>query len=252
MAQMTLVAPSSNGSQPSSAPSIAAPTGSTCLLHVVQALLILDNEGRKLFGKYYTDQVVAKSVRSDQQQQQQQQDDGKEEAKREQRAAFERKLWTTLRKRPTGEVALVDRHLVLYKHNLDVTVFLVGSAHALDCNELMLQVTLEGFFEALDTLLKYTIFLLILIIIITLTICRPQVDKRAILDEYDTVVHLADACIDLGGVILDPEAASLVSKLTQSGHGPSSSSLAGGRLPEPSLSGALQFAKDALAKRILK
>lgn len=108
------------------------------LVHSVHAVLILDNDGRKLFGKYHH---VSDSTR---------------DAHR----VNEEKLWATLRRRPLGEVALVDNRVVVYRHNLDVTVYVVspalGSASLSgDVNELVLASVLDGLFESMEALLKY-------------------------------------------------------------------------------------------------
>jgi coatomer subunit zeta len=76
---------------------------------------------------------------------------------------------------------------------------------------------------------------------------RPQVDKKAILDEFDTVALILDEAID-EGIILEADSAGLISKVAkrfdlQGGSTP---------LPEPSLSGAFKFAKDTFVSKILK
>lgn len=76
-------------------------------------------------------------------------------------------------------------------------------------------------------------------------------DKRAVLDEYDVLCRLVDMCVGEGGVVLDVEPASIVSKFAASAQA-ASASAGTGKLPEPTLAGAFAFAKEAFAKRILK
>ena len=63
------------------------------------------------------------------------------------------------------------------------------------------------------------------------------------LDEFETVCLIMDNAVD-GGIILEADSPALISKIAaKKTEGP---------LPEPSLAGAFAFAKEALAKRILK
>lgn len=72
---------------------------------------------------------------------------------------------------------IYDSHLAVYKHSLDAIFYVIGSTSE---NELMLQVSLGAFFEALSLLL------------------RNQVEKRAILENLDLVLLCLDETIDDG------------------------------------------------------
>jgi hypothetical protein len=64
-----------------------------------------------------------------------------------------------------------------------------------------------------------------------------------VLDEFETVALIMDHAVD-GGIILEADSPALISKFA--------SKKTDSPLPEPSLAGAFAFAKEALAKRILK
>ena len=63
------------------------------------------------------------------------------------------------------------------------------------------------------------------------------------MDEFETVALVMDHAVD-GGIILEADSPALISKVA--------AKKSDGPMPEPSLAGAFAFAKEALAKRILK
>ena len=99
------------------------------LLHTVNAVVLLDNEGRHLFARHFS----STSMDKDQQRQ------------------WEQRLWESTRRKPLGQVAVIDGQIVVYKPNLDVVLYVVGP---LDSNELMFGALLDGLFETLEVLLK--------------------------------------------------------------------------------------------------
>ena len=68
-------------------------------------------------------------------------------------------------------------------------------------------------------------------------------DKKAVLEDFETVCLVMDHAVD-GGIIIEADIPSLISKVA--------SKKPEGAMPEPSIAGAFAFAKEALAKRILK
>ena len=105
------------------------------LLHTVNAVILLDNEGHHLFSRHF--QSLSSRLEKDEQKQ------------------WEQRIWENTRRKPLGQVAVIDGQIIVYKPNLDVILYVVGP---LDSNELMLGALLDGLFEALEALLKYSTF----------------------------------------------------------------------------------------------
>ena len=76
-----------------------------------------------------------------------------------------------------GDIILYDGHLALYKHSLDLIIYVIGSPQE---NELMLQSALSAFCDAVSMLL------------------RNQVEKRGVLENLDLVLLCLDETIDDG------------------------------------------------------
>lgn len=72
---------------------------------------------------------------------------------------------------------VIDGRVVVYRNNLDVFLYMVGSA---DENELMLSSVLNAFYDTLGTMFN------------------NQVDKRSILERYDSTLLALDELIDHG------------------------------------------------------
>lgn len=70
--------------------------------------------------------------------------------------------------------------MAVYKHSPDLIFYIIGNAEE---NELMLSLALNSFHDALSVLL------------------RNQVEKRAVLENYDLVMLCLDETIDDGYVI---------------------------------------------------
>jgi hypothetical protein len=94
----------------------------------VSAFILLDGEGKRLLAKYYAS----------------------EWRDPDEQKAFEKTLFEKTKK-STSEIALVDRHVVVYNAMNDVCLYLVGATEE---NELILSNALTTFCEALIQLLK--------------------------------------------------------------------------------------------------
>jgi hypothetical protein len=70
---------------------------------------------------------------------------------KEQQQKWEQRIWESTRRKPLGQVAVLDTQIVVYKPNLDVVLYVLGP---LDSNELLLGALLDGLFESLEALLK--------------------------------------------------------------------------------------------------
>lgn len=79
-----------------------------------------------------------------------------------------------------GEIILYDGHLVLFKASLDCVLLVVGPAEE---NELMLSGLLSSLYDS-----------------ITLLLHTGQMDKRAVLENFDLVSLAVDETVDDGCV----------------------------------------------------
>lgn len=110
-------------------------------LHTISSIIVLDNEGRHLISRHFSlpklsnvssVEPTASTALSEQHK-------------------LERHIWEVTRRRPLGQVAIIDGMIVVYKTNLDIMLFVIGR---LDCNELMLGTLLDSIYEAMEALIK--------------------------------------------------------------------------------------------------
>ncbi|RCK59517.1 Coatomer subunit zeta [Candida viswanathii] len=195
-------------------------------LYTVSAVLILDNEGNRLFAKYYKPTLPEDSTTTpsssngikfphqfDTQQQQ---------------LKFEKTLFDKIYK-VNQDILLYDNHLVTYKQTNDVVLVLVSPVNE---NESLIYSTLSNLAEALTILLNNT------------------VDKQTILDKFDMVSLAIDETID-DGIIIEYDPATIVSRVTN----PPVAGLDGVNLKnidisEKGLFNALSFASKKLGERL--
>lgn len=79
-----------------------------------------------------------------------------------------------------GDIILYDGRLAVYKNSTDVIFYIIGNPEE---NELMLSLALNSFYDALTMLL------------------RNQIEKRAVLENFDLVMLCLDETLDDGYVI---------------------------------------------------
>ncbi|KAI9028248.1 Longin-like domain-containing protein [Phycomyces nitens] len=139
-------------------------------LDSIKAVILLDAEGNRVLAKYY----------------------GAERLSLKEQKAFEKGLFDKT-KRAQGEVILYDNKVVLYRSNIDIFFYVVGS---LEENELILLSMLNAFYDAVSTLLRF------------------QVEKRSIMDNLDLVVLCLDETVD-GGIILETDANAIVNRVSK-------------------------------------
>lgn len=101
------------------------------ILQTISAVLLLDNEGKRLLTRYFV-------LFTNQDQ-----------------LSLENKIWSITHRKPLSQVAIIDNHLVIFKTNLDIQLYILAP---LDTNELLVGSFLESLFEALEVLLKYLFF----------------------------------------------------------------------------------------------
>ncbi|XP_069087112.1 coatomer subunit zeta-1 isoform X1 [Pleurodeles waltl] len=112
---------------------LAEPSARPCVLpepslYTVKAVLILDNDGERLFAKYY---------------------DNTYPAVKEQKA-FEKNIFNKTH-RTDSEIALLEGLTVVYKSSIDLYFYVIGSSHE---NELMLMAVLNCLFDSLSQMLR--------------------------------------------------------------------------------------------------
>ncbi|SCU81208.1 LANO_0B02300g1_1 [Lachancea nothofagi CBS 11611] len=182
-------------------------------LYAIEALLVLDGEGKRIYTKYY---------RSPHEKPEQSSQQHKTSVK--QQTEFESRLFKKTHKQ-NAEILLFEDSLVLYKEYVDVSLYLVGSA---DENELVLQQAFTAVKDSLDLVLA------------------TGIDKKNILEHYDMVALAIDETID-DGIILETDPATIASRVTKP---PSKDAPINIELSEKGLLSAWGFAKSRLAERL--
>ena len=97
-------------------------------LYTVKAILILDNDGQRLIGKYYDDQFP--SIK-------------------EQRE-FEKTLFSKTSK-TSSEIIMLDNLTIVYRTNIDLFFYVIGSTSE---NEIMLSSVLNCLYDSISQILK--------------------------------------------------------------------------------------------------
>lgn len=151
-------------------------------LYTTTAFLILDSDGQRVLAKYYRPRGSPLS-------------DAKGLSNVKEQKGFEKGLWEKTKKAggvyflydlfmarahvrdTSGDIILFESYLAVYKHISDVFFYIIGSPEE---NELMLNLALSSFTDALSALL------------------RSQVEKRAVLENYDLTMLCLDETIDDG------------------------------------------------------
>ncbi|KAI9480889.1 MAG: Longin-like domain-containing protein [Benjaminiella poitrasii] len=171
-------------------------------LYSIKAVILLDAEGNRVLAKYYD----------------------KEHTTLKQQKQFEKGLFDKT-KRAQGEVILYDNQVVLYRSNIDIFFYVVGS---MEENELILLSMLNAFYDAVSTLLRY------------------QVEKRSIMDNLDLVILCLDETVD-GGIILETDSNAIVSRVSKPRM-----DMVDIPFSEQTLLQAYQTAKDKFANQLLR
>lgn len=184
-------------------------------LYAVEAVLILDNDGKRIFAKYYqpphepssnNSQLLSSMSVKDQK-------------------SFETGLFSKTKKQ-NSDVLIYDSKVVVYKQIVDVMIYVIGS---MDENEAMLYQALVGLRDSFDILLKHSI------------------DRRTILENYDLIALAVDEAFDCG-IILEVDPIIIASRVSRAPT--TEPSLNNIDLSEQGLSNFYQFAKGKFAERL--
>ncbi|KAI7854404.1 Longin-like domain-containing protein [Circinella umbellata] len=171
-------------------------------LYSIKAVVLLDAEGNRVLAKYY----------------------GSDYSNLKEQKAFEKGLFDKT-KRAQGEVILYDNQVVLYRSNIDIFFYVVGSTEE---NELILLSMLNAFYDAVSTLLRF------------------QVEKRSVMDNLDLVVLCLDETVDKG-IILETDANAIVSRVSKPRL-----DMVDIPFSEQTLMQAYQSARDRFASQLLR
>lgn len=171
---------------------------------VVKNILLLDSEGKRVAVKYYTDDwdTLASKL------------------------AFEKSIFTKTQRsnaRAEAEIGMFDGYIVVYKFISDLHFFVTGGENE---NELILATVLQGFFDAVSTLL------------------RNNVEKRTALENLDLILLCIDEMVD-EGIILETEPSSVTGRVSMRG------SEIDAPLAEQTISQAFAMAREHLARSLL-
>lgn len=186
-------------------------------LFSVKAVLILDStEGSRVFAKYYHQPSAEHQ-------------DGNARVEQsyvstKSQRAFEKGLHEKTAKQ-TGDIILFDNRVVVYKHVIDVSIYVVGG---LNENEVFLYNVVVALREALEILLKHSI------------------DKRTIVENFDLVSLAVDEIVD-DGIVLDTDPVIISSRVTRAPSHDTSGKI---ELNEQGLLNAYQIAKERLTERL--
>ncbi|CAF1214487.1 unnamed protein product [Adineta ricciae] len=129
-------------------------------LYVIKGIIILDNDGNRLLAKYYNQSYTTIKEQKE----------------------FEKSLFNKTHK-GSGDVILLDNWTIVYRNNVDLLFYVVGST---DENELMLNSVLTCLFDSLSTML------------------RKNVEKRYLYENLDLVMLTLDEICD-DGIVLESD-----------------------------------------------
>lgn len=128
-------------------------------LYIVQGIIILDNDGNRIFAKYYNKNMNLKEQK-----------------------AFEKNLFNKTH-RANAEVIMLDGYTCVYKSSVDLFFYVIGGGNE---NSLILASVLNCLYDSANQIL------------------RKNVEKRALLDNLDTIVLAVDEICD-NGIILEAD-----------------------------------------------
>lgn len=105
-------------------------------------------------------------------------------------------FFTTTRTNPDmyneDEVAMLNGYVAVYRANLDLIVYVVGTSSQ---NELVLTCALDTIFDVFSELLKYVKGYHVRVFI---PVCRPQMDKSGFVENFELVALALDEIVDRG------------------------------------------------------
>ncbi|KFB51452.1 AGAP006522-PA-like protein [Anopheles sinensis] len=169
-------------------------------LYTIKGMCILDYDGNRILAKYY-DKNIFPTVKE--------------------QKAYEKNLFSKTH-RADAEIIMLDGLTCVYKSNVDLFFYVMGSTHE---NELILLSVLNCLYDTITMILK------------------KNFEKRAVLENLDIVMLAFDEICD-GGIILDADPASVMKRVD----------LRNDDIPigEQTVAQVLQSAKEQLKWSLLK
>ncbi|KAG7662522.1 RET3 [[Candida] subhashii] len=186
-------------------------------LYTVSAVLILDNEGRRLYAKYYQPSLTDAGTSST----------PAEFENQSQQHKFETNLFSKINK-VHQDIILYDNHLITYKQTNDIILIFVAKINE---NESLIFSTMTNLFESLNILLDNVI------------------DKQTIIEKYDMVSLAIDETID-DGIIIEYDPATIVSRVTNPPTAQYDVNLKNIDISEKGIFNALSFASKKIGERL--
>ncbi|XP_031617290.1 coatomer subunit zeta-1 [Contarinia nasturtii] len=138
-------------------------------LFTIKGMCILDNDGNRILAKYYDKNILA--------------------TVKEQKT-FEKNLFNKTH-RAASEIIMLDGLTCVYKNNVDLFFYVMGSTQE---NELILLSVLNCLYDSISLILK------------------KNVEKRAVLDNLDIIMLAFDEICD-GGIILEADPSAVVKRV---------------------------------------
>uniref|UniRef100_A0A0A1XK42 Coatomer subunit zeta n=1 Tax=Zeugodacus cucurbitae TaxID=28588 RepID=A0A0A1XK42_ZEUCU len=138
-------------------------------LNLIKGMCIMDNDGNRILAKYY-DKNVLPTVKD--------------------QKVFEKNLFSKTHRSNT-EIIMLDGLTCVYKSNVDLFFYVMGSAYE---NELILLSVLNCLYDTINLILK------------------KNVEKRLVLDNLEIIMLAFDEICD-GGVILDADPMSVIKRV---------------------------------------
>ncbi|CCK70002.1 coatomer subunit zeta KNAG_0D02530 [Huiozyma naganishii CBS 8797] len=180
-------------------------------LYCIEAVLILDQKGNRVYANYFAPPHVQDGEESLA---------GSLKRQREFELEFARRT-----AKSEGDLQMFSGSLVRFKRFTDVVVVVVGHASA---NEVLVDVVFEGIAGALELLLD-----------------SGGVDMRVVQDKFDLVCLLVDEAVD-NGIVLETDPATIAARVTRPPTTDPQVSLD----LDKGLLGAWGFAKSKLQERL--
>ncbi|KAL7702395.1 coatomer zeta subunit [Lotmaria passim] len=154
-------------------------------LHHVQAVIVLDDSGRRIFTKYFVGEDTPESSQALE--------------PLEKQRALEQNIFQTIHDPRRGgnvayesEIIVVDGHVVLFHVSEDVTVAVMGAGNE---NEVVLCSVLTGLVDALKQELNV-----------------PSLTARLLLENYCALLMTVDEMLD-EGIVLETDSAAVATEL---------------------------------------
>ncbi|XP_056639743.1 coatomer subunit zeta-1 [Diorhabda carinulata] len=138
-------------------------------LYTIKGIAILDYDGNRLLAKYFDKKVFPTT---------------KEEK------AFEKNLFNKTH-RENNEIIMLDGLTCVYKSNVDLFFYVMGSSHE---NEIILMSVLNCLYDTVNQILK------------------KNMEKKVFLESMDILMLAMDEICD-GGIIIDADPNSVVSRV---------------------------------------